>query len=773
MIAMSKGRTACRRACKWLVPVLATAGVMGPVPGQVGWSNRTRELGPRAGQATAYDIQRGRTVLFGGNAGGVLRGDTWEWDASGWTHRASASAPQPRYDHALAYDLQRGRTVLFGGVGNAAFFGDTWEWDGASWIQRTPAVSPAGRCDHALAFDVARGRAVLFGGRAHSTLFQDTWEWDGANWVDVTPAQSPPARFSHALAHDMSRGRTVLFGGSLLGGLAAADTWEWDGTSWIARQPLSSPPPRTGHALAFDLARARTVTFGGGSAVAAPATDSTVWEWDGTNWSMVPTVSAPPLRIEGAMACDLARGRTVLFGGLHPQGFLGDTWEWDGSSWSQRTPAIAPPARSRSGSAFDTVRARLLLFGGVTGVFGSAQLFADTWEWDGAAWALRSPANAPPARGGHAIAFDSRRGRAVLFGGGDALFARFQDTWEWDGLDWTQRAPAAVPPGREWHALAYDSARGRTVMFGGLVSIAQAAADTWEWDGTDWIQRTPTRSPPARSGHALAYDPVRRRTLLFGGSAESGLLLADTWEWDGSNWTLRMPGFWPSPRSRHGMVHDSARDRTVVYGGFGMSQGMARRLADTWEWDGVIWIPRTPPEGTPAVENHALVFDPVRARAVLLGDEFAPETWDYGPLVPGTWQPFGTGCAGSAGTPALAARGGLRPYPGNDVTVDVAPVPANTAMLALFGLSRTQWGTRALPAPLTGLGMPGCTLLASPDASLLLTAAGSTATFTIRIPDNASLAGLVFFTQALVSDPPANAAGATASNAAEARIGSK
>ncbi|MBK8232988.1 MAG: hypothetical protein IPK72_20990 [Candidatus Eisenbacteria bacterium] len=87
---------------------------------------------------------------------------------------------------------------------------------------------------------------------------------------------------------------------------------------------------------------------------------------------------------------------------------------------------------------------------------------------------------------------------------------------------------------RQGHALAYDSARGRTVLFGG-VEVSSYVSDTWEWDGSNWTRQNPAVSPPARSGHALAYDSARGRTVLFGGFyavAGNGSYLSDTWEWD-------------------------------------------------------------------------------------------------------------------------------------------------------------------------------------------------------------------------------------------------
>src|SRR5262249_40878525 len=149
------------------------------------------------------------------------------------------------------------------------------------------------------------------------------------------------------------------------------------------------------------------------------------------------------------------------------------------------------------------------------------------------------------------------------------------------------------------------------------------------------------------------------------------------------------------------------------------------------------------------------------------------DTWEYGPLAPGAWDPFGTGCAGSAGVPVLTAGSELRPYPGNVLTVEVAPVPANTAVLFSLGLSRTNWGAVSLPLLLANLGTPGSGLLMRGDATRLRSAPGSVAALTIPIPNNQAFVGLAFYNQAFALDPPANAAGATASNAAAATIGGK
>ena len=78
-------------------------------------------------------------------------------------------------------------------------------------------------------------------------------------------------------------------------------------------------------------------------------------------------------------------------------------------------------------------------------------------------WTLSSTSE----RLGHALAYDSKRGVTVLFGGwSDNRLVHPPATWEWDGQTWTLRATSG-PSARVSHTMAYDSARGVTVLFGG------------------------------------------------------------------------------------------------------------------------------------------------------------------------------------------------------------------------------------------------------------------------------------------------------------------
>jgi hypothetical protein len=110
----------------------------------------------------------------------------------------------------------------------------------------------------------------------------------------------------------------------------------------------------------------------------------------------------------------------------------------------------ATPMTSAGGASGTTfIGSATLLFGGVTSSQAHVavealspapdaiqELSRLSWEWDGAQWTLRQDMG-PAPRWGHALAFDSARGKAVLFGGfsappadpgvADSVLA---DTWE-------------------------------------------------------------------------------------------------------------------------------------------------------------------------------------------------------------------------------------------------------------------------------------------------------------------------------------------------------
>jgi len=547
------------------------------------------------------------------------------------------SLPHFRTAAGMAQDPATGRAMLFGGylhtfvVPHEPLTDDFWRWAGDGW-ELVNAVSPPARTRPAMATDLLRKRLVLHGGRdAAGNPLNDTWEWDGRAWLQRTTSVAPPAfGMAACAAYDLARGRTVLWGST---NQPIASTWEWDGTAWTP-MVVPNPPPRFGAAIAHDLVRARTVLFGGTVYMGTnPIFVDETWEYDGIAWQLATPLSPPPARNYAAMAYDENRARIVLFGGTTGNADLSDTYEYDGVSWSLVTVPLPPPAQAVAAMAFDVARARTVLSGRRTVNGGGTPV---TWEFDGVAWHEQSAPPVPPARARHAVAPDVVDGWQLLFGGacdGQALPQALGDTWRFDGDRWQQAVTPVAPPARNGTALALDTVRGRVVLFGGADGTT-TYADTWEWDGAAWTQAQPAMSPPPRRDHAMAHDAARGTTVLFGGH-ESGVQLGDTWTWSGTTWTQRLVSG-PVARLGHAMAFDSLRQVVVLFGG--TSVGVDRN--DVWQWDGTSWQQR-PAIGVqpPPRSAHGLAYDASIDRLVVHGGSAflaRDNTWEWNGTA-GTW----------------------------------------------------------------------------------------------------------------------------------------
>lgn len=249
--------------------------------------------------------------------------------------------------------------------------------------------------------------------------------------------------------------------------------------------------------------------------------------------------NGPPARYGNAMAYDSERGVTVMHGGgqaVPNVGYVGfgEVWEWNGAQWRQRT------------------------------TYNSS----NAWHQDINGYWVLNYGDTPAGRLQHAMAYDSRRGRVVMFGGraatpggGDVFFG---DTWEWDGLRWELRATNG-PASRFSHAMAYDVSRGVTVMYGGFPG---GADKVWEWDGVSWRSVTPTNGPASnysQDAGGMAYDSFSHE--VFFGPATDGFRFY-FWFWNGRDWHSPVPGFITMNSPPYGaMAFDTFRQEFIYFGG--------------------------------------------------------------------------------------------------------------------------------------------------------------------------------------------------------------
>jgi hypothetical protein len=171
-------------------------------------------------------------------------------------------------------------------------------------------------------------------------------------------------------------------------------------------------------------------------------------------------------------------------------------------------------------------------------------------------------------RSSHAMTYDTRSHRVLLFGGhsGDPADPMPRTLWSWDGTTWRCLA-ADGPEGRADAFLAFDVARNRLVLFGGRQFLPDRGMrfllDTWELDGERWTLMD-SAGPGPRIHGAAAYDPVRRAVLIHGGADTTGRL-RDTWEWTGSRWReLRLP--LPEGAIGNALVDDGGRGLALLLG---------------------------------------------------------------------------------------------------------------------------------------------------------------------------------------------------------------
>lgn len=427
-------------------------------------------------------------------------------------------------------------------------------------------------------------------------------------------------------------------------------------------------------------------------------------------------------------------------------------------TWTQPATNF-PGIRVNYPLSTDTVRNRVLLFGGIENSL--------TWEWNGTNWLQMSPAVSPAWRHGPAIAFDAIRAEHVMFGGGQYSNI-LNETWVWNGTNWTQRTPAVSPGSRREHVLVYEPLRQVVLLYGGTNGSANLS-DTWEWNGTNWTQLLPAHNPGPWSNRAYAYDAVRDEVVLYG----AGPAFDQTWIWNGTDWVQRFPAHNPGSRRDSGMAFLPPSGRVWLFGG---QTASASFLGGTWSWDGTDWHQEVTVGAPCAAPPYAGAFDPVTQRfLVFVGHPYvACGTWLLhawaGSPTTATATAYGTGC----GSPSLALAPAARPVMGASGSTVITNAPTTLAAVAM-GWSNTFSFPVPLPYDLSGIGMPGCSLLQSFDVpGLGVSPTGaSTLHFSYPVPNHPGLVGAHVYLQAYCLAPGANPLDVVVSNGVDWLIGNQ
>lgn len=158
----------------------------------------------------------------------------------------------------------------------------------------------------------------------------------------------------------------------------------------------------------------------------------------------------------------------------------------------------------------------------------------------------------------------------------------------------------------------------------------------------------------------------------------------------------------------------------------------------------------------------------------LAGSPFQPRMWSGnlhyttggGPVTLAATAPFGAGCAGATGVPALVPQ--MRPVLGQTFRAAVRNATSSGLGFAVFGLSNTTWYYVPLPVDLGFVGLPGCRQYTDIVAVQTFALGGATTFVHTEVPNDAGLQGQRFYVQALLPDPVASL---VVTNAVSALVG--
>jgi len=299
-------------------------------------------------------------------------------------------------------------------------------------------------------------------------------------------------------------------------------------------------------------------------------------------WTEVPTHGQGPTGTRPLTALyDPARAGFVLFDPT-----LARAWRLDRSGAWSALPVAGAPLGLRGTLVFDTRRERALLFGGTEAY--ATDVWACDVSGDTARWERLPAADPQPAPRIWAMAvYDPPRDRLVVAGGywiasNDANIV-FTDTWEYplESPAWRRLAVADVacePSGWVGGAATgvVDAAGDRIVRIRENCASRRVVTTLAPGDSA-WRVLGPPDTAPEPVGLPPVYDPARDRVLLPG-SVDGGAALFAMDAATG-RWTQLEPAWSvPYPRSAHAAAYVPTLDAVAVTAG----RGIASTLDDTW-----------------------------------------------------------------------------------------------------------------------------------------------------------------------------------------------
>lgn len=511
------------------------------------------------------------------------------------------------------------------------------------------ASNPSPRTHARMAYDVESDQFVLFGGRVGvdpatglAYASDETWTLNAKRWVQRFPAHRPSGRSVHSMVYDAKDDLVYLFGGRVEateddGQLQFLnDTWQWDGTDWTEVPTASAPGARIYAGMAYDSVRDRVVLFGGEALSSDGVTSTAIhdtWEFDGANWTRVGAEGEPKVRAP-LLTYDAARNQVILLGMNETSATVMYAYDAATHVWSPLTPETLPPCVNEGQLLYRSRVGRPLYSGGICPIDNSGVV--DTYEWNGTNW-VKLTTNNPGRASGLGYAYDSLRDRPTTYGGIDFVNGSLRATLlQLEGSSiWRFSAVAQRPTPRSLGGFRSDAARESIWLLGGLSQDSSYyLSDFWRYTDGQWNLAGSEGMPLECVTPATAFD-TNRQVLVVVCSGR------DVFEFNGTEWkTFSDLSKEPEVRRFAGLVYDETLKKTVLFGGYTDSKAVFRN--DTWTWDGTAWT---------EVKNNrpthrslmAMWYDPLLKKTVVYGGIGRPDLDTRVTRYEDMWSFSGTG----------------------------------------------------------------------------------------------------------------------------------
>ncbi|MCI4326964.1 MAG: hypothetical protein L3K16_04940 [Thermoplasmata archaeon] len=348
----------------------------------------------------------------------------------------------------------------------------------------------------------------------------------------------------------------LLVSGLPMGGSGVAPLLGGHAILSTVGQNHTGPGGRAAPIFVYDPPARGAILFGGttwsNGVVGCP---TTTWEFSSGRWANL-NVTGPRCRNEAVATYDPALGGVLMYGGsgCRPAGPLtgcNDTWLFANGTWTNLTPRISgirsPPVNYGMSMAYDTRDGYALLFGGT---ITSTPISNETWAFRNNTWFQPKCGAArcatPHARAGASMAFDPAIGHVVMYGGEGGYDSMvLNDTWWYANGSWFNKTvpsgPVAphghgAPGGLAYAAMTWDPACQCVVVFGGLNGIFTMTNRTWEYKSGVWVGVHVAANPRHLWTPAVVYMPGPRAVVLWGGQPLLKSTVSRPWAFNGTTW---------------------------------------------------------------------------------------------------------------------------------------------------------------------------------------------------------------------------------------------